>query len=163
MPYYEDSCFDEFECDKEPSCHEDKCSRRRPTVLQSVSLTNQTVAAAAAVPFTTNLVSSGFGIIHTPGGTDFTLVKPGIYRVTFTGTVTPTTATTAGVAIALNGAIIPGTTVNASVPAIGDHAALATQALVQVTPFMGVVVTIVNPTTGAEIFTNPNIIIERIG
>lgn len=160
MPRYEDSCFDE--CDFEPKCHEDK-SPRRINVLEAVSLINQTVATSAAVPFTTNLVTNGFGIIHTPGGTDFNLIRPGIYRVTFTGTVTPTTATTAGVAIALNGSIIPGTTISASVPAPGQHAALTTQALVQVTPFMGVTLTIVNPTTNTEIFTNPNVIIERIG
>jgi hypothetical protein len=156
-----DDCEFEEECDeKEPRCHR-KCPKI--TVLEAVSLTNQTVAAGAAVPFDTNLVSLGNGIIHTPGGTGFNLVAPGVYRITFTGTITPTTTTTASVALAVNNSIIPGTTISASVPAVGSHAALTTQAIVQVSPFMGVVITVVNPTSGVEIFTNPNIIIERIG
>jgi len=167
MSYYKDPCFDEFEMEDGldcecSSCHEKKFPRSRAIALQAVSLVQQTVAAGAAIPFDTNLVSSGFGIIHVPGGTDFNIVKPGIYRVTFTGSADPSVITAAGVAIAVNGSIIPGTTVTETV-AVGSTAALATQALIQVTPFMNTVVTIVNPTTGAEVFTNPNIIIERIG
>jgi hypothetical protein len=170
MSNYNNLFFDDFEdecCEFEPKCHErePKCPRKCPriTLLEAVSLINQTVLAGLAVPFDTNLVLLGNGIIHTPGGTDFNLLAPGIYRVTFTGTVTPTTITTASAGLALNGSIIPGTTISASVPAIGQHAALATQAIVQVSQFISTVLTVVNPTANTEIFTNPNIIIEKIG
>jgi hypothetical protein len=166
MAYCRDHFFDDFDCegekDLEFKCHKKKCPKNGIVALQAVSLVPQTVTAGAAVPFDTNLVSSGFGIIHLPGGTDFNIVKPGIYRVTFTGSVAPAATTTAGVAIAVNGSIVPGTTVTETVTA-GTPAALATQALIQVTPFMNTIITIVNPTTDTEVFTNPNIIIERLG
>ena len=170
MSNYKNSCFDEcdFEnecCEFEPKCHEfePKCPRKchRITLLEAISLVPQTVLAGLAVPFDTNLVNLGNGIIHTPGGTDFNLIQPGVYRVTFTGSVTPV-GTTAGVALALNGSIIPGTTVTETVVA-ATIAALATQAIVQVSPFISTVLTVVNPTAGIETFTNPNIIIEKIG
>lgn len=163
-------CFDEcdFEpecCDFEPKCHEfePKCPIKCPriTVLQATSLVPQVVAAGVAVPFDTNLVSLGNGIIHIPGGTDFNLLAPGVYRVTFTGSVTPV-GTIAGVAISVNGSTVTGTTVTETVIA-GETAALATQAIVQVSPFISTVVRIINPTAGTETFTNPNIIIEKIG
>lgn len=167
MSYYKDPYFDEFETEDGLDCecsssHEKKFPRNRAIALQAVSIVQQTVAAGAAIPFDTNLVSSGFGIIHVPGGTDFNIVKPGIYRVTFTGSVDPSVITAAGVAIAVNGSIIPGTTVTET-QVVGSTAALATQALVQVTPFFNTIVTIVNPTAGAAVYTNPNVIIERIG
>lgn len=164
MSYYEDPCFDDFEkkCDCEHEYHKKRFPKNKVTALESVSLVAPTVTTGAAVPFDTNRVYRGFGIFHIPGGTDFNIVKPGIYRVTFTGSVTPATLTSAGVAIAINGTIIPGTTVTETVVA-GSIAALSTQTLVQVTPFMNTIVTIVNPTAGTEGFTNPNIIIERLG
>jgi hypothetical protein len=165
MSYCENPCFDEFEfdknCDFEPECH-DKKFPEREIAIEAISVIPQTVAAGVAVPFTTNLVTSGNCIIHTPGSTDFNLVQPGLYRATFTGTVATDETTTAGVALAVNGSILPGTTVTETVIA-GDAAALATQALIQVSPFMSTLLTVVNPTTGTETFTNPNIIIERIG
>jgi len=167
MSNYKNPCFDdcEFEpsyCEYEPKCHKGEPKSPRITLLEAVSLINQTVAAGLAVPFDTNLVLLGHGIIHTPGGTDFNLIVPGIYKVTFTGTVTPATTTTASVALAINGFKIPGTAVSQTVVA-GTHAALATQAIVQVSQFISTVLTVVNPTTDTETFTNPNIIIQRIG
>ncbi len=177
MSYFKNPCVDDYDdCEFEPECRENepkcceikpKCCPIRPrcprvTLLQAVSLTQQTVAAGMAVPFDTNLVTLGHGIIHTPGGTDFNLLAPGVYRVTFTGSVDPATLNVAGVALAINGAIIPGTTVTETVVA-GSTAALATQAIIQVSPFISTVLTVVNPTAGTEVFTNPNIIIEKIG
>ncbi|MDF2865968.1 MAG: BclA C-terminal domain [Clostridia bacterium] len=166
MSNFKNPCFDECEfepdcCEIKPKCHDFEPRCPRITVLQAVSLVPQTVAAGLAVPFDTNLVAIGNGIIHTPGGTDFNLIKPGIYRVTFTGSVTPV-GTTAGVALAVNGAIVPGTTVTETVIA-ATPAALATQAIIQVSPFISTVLTVVNPTAGTETFTNPNVIIEKIG
>ena len=156
-------CFDDL--DSESHCNECEplCPIRVPkiTLLEAISLLPQTVLAGLAVPFDTNLISLGYGIIHTPGGTDFNLIAPGIYRVTFTGSVTPV-GTTAGVAIAVNGSIISGTTVTETVVA-GTVAALSTQAIVQVSPYISTIVRVVNPTAGTEVFTNPNIIIEKIG
>ena len=164
-PCFDDNDFENECCEFEPKCceFEPKCPRKCPriTLLQAISLVPQVVLAGLAVPFDTNLVNQGNGIIHTPGGTDFNLIQPGIYRVTFTGSVTPV-GTIAGVALALNGSIIPGTTVTETVVA-ATTAALATQAIVQVSPFISTVLTVVNPTAGTETFTNPNIIIEKIG
>lgn len=159
-PY--DECENEEECcwEEKKCCDIDKC-HKRINVLQAISLVPQTVATTAAVPFDTNLVTEGFGIIHTAGSTAFTLAIPGIYKVTFTGTVTPV-GTTAGVALALSNTIIPGTTVTETVTA-GTAASLAAQALIEVVPFITSTITVVNPTAGTETFTNPNIIIERIG
>jgi len=170
MSNYKNPCFDDrdFEdecCEYEPKCHEcePKCPRKCPriTLLQAIALVPQTVAAGFAVPFDTNLINQGNVIIHAAGGTDFNLIIPGIYRVTFTGSVTPV-GTSAGVALALNSSIIPGTTVTETVIA-GTNASLATQAIVQVSPFISTVLTVVNPTAGVEAFTNPNVIIEKIG
>jgi len=164
MSYFNNSNFDD--CEYKPNYCEvkSKCQNKCPRVdlIQAVSIVQQTVGAGLAVPFDTNLVTLGCGILHAPGGTDFNLISPGIYRVTFTGSVDPATLDAAGVAIAVNGTIIPGTTVTETVVA-GSTAALATQAIVQVPQCVATVVTIVNPTADTEIFTNPNIIIEKIG
>lgn len=160
--YNDDNDDCESKCQETKPCHEvvSKCNRK--SALEAVSVGNKTVAAGLAVQFDTNLVTEGNAIIHAPSGTDFNLIAPGIYRVTFTGTVTPTTTGTASVALAINGSVVQATTVSQTV-APGTHAALATQLLVQVSPFLSTVVTVVNPTTDTEIFTNPNIIIEKIG
>jgi len=165
MSDFRNPCFDdcEFEpecCDFEPIC---PVRHSRVTVLESISLVPQVVTTLLAVPFDTNLVNLGNGILHNIGGTDFNLLAPGIYRVTFTGSVTPAGegTTTAGVALAINGLIIPGTTVTETVVA-GDIATLATQAIIQVLPFITTVLRVVNPTIVTETFTNPNIIIEKI-
>jgi|GEM_PF-1760233 len=178
-PYFDDCEFEPECCNLKSKCHdnepksydyEPKCHNYEPicpiipsrvTVLQAISLVPQTVATLLAVPFDTNLVNLGTGIVHIPSGTDFNLLASGVYRVTFTGSVTPV-GTDAGVAIASSGTIIPGTTVNETVVA-GTIAALSTQAIIQVLPCTSAVVTIVNPTAGTETFTNPNIIIEKIG
>ena len=153
MSNFKNSCFDECE----PKCP-------RLIVLEAVSLTPQNVAPLLAVPFDTNLVNLGNGILHTPGETNFSLVAKGVYRITFTGSVTSNGegVTIVGVALAINGLIISGTTVTETVIA-GTTAALATQTIVQVAPCFSTVVTVVNPTTSTETFTNPNIIIEKIG
>jgi len=156
MSNCENSCSDEFE---------PKCIRRCPsiTLLEAVAIIPQIVAAGLAVPFDANLASFGNGIVHIPGTTDFNLVQPGIYKVTFTGSVTAAALiTNAAVAIAINGAIIPGTTVSETVVAAAT-AGLTTQLVVQVSPCINTILTIVNPTANTEIFTNPNVIIQRIG
>jgi len=156
---YEDNPC-EKECKKRP---EPKCPNKRiiPTLLESVSTAPQTVLSGLAVPFTTNLVSSGRGIFHLPGSTEFIITKPGLYKVTFTGTVSTVDATSAGVALAINGIILPGTTVTETPDATGE-VALATQTLLTVLPGFNTILTVVNPTTNTQTFINPNIIIERV-
>lgn len=154
----DNSC--EKECKKRP---ENKCPDKRiiPTILESVSTTPQTVLSGLAVLFTTNLVCSGKGIFHLPGTTEFIITNPGLYRVTFTGTVSTVEATSAGVALALNGLIIPGTTVTET-PEPSGEVALATQTLLTIMPCFNYNLTVVNPTTNTQTFINPNIIIERV-
>lgn len=152
------------EAKPEPECKcelEHKCL---PTILEAISTSPQSVEPNLAVPFITNFLNVGKGIIHIPGSTEFILTCPGIYRVNFTGSITAITGDpVVGVALAANGIILPGTTVTETIAVCGDQAALATQALIQVSAFQAVLLTVVNPTDLLEIFTNPNIIIERIG
>lgn len=161
----EPECECRPKCKPEPECKcrpERKCTR---VLLQAISSTPQTVISGLAVPFTTNLVNVGNGISHTPGSTEFILTCPGTYRVTFTGTVAATGEIifgNVGVALAANGIILPGTTVTETVATSGNEVALATQAIVRVAQCQTVIFTVVNPAGVTEIFTNPNIIIERI-
>lgn len=129
--------------------------------LEAVATTPQTVLSGLAVPFNANLVAEGYGILHSPGSSEFIIIKPELYKVTFTSSVNTFDSPIAGVALAINGIIIPGTTV--TVTSINNGVVnLTTEAIIRVIPPVNTILTVVNITTGTEIFTNPNIIIERV-
>lgn len=146
---------------KEKKCHKID-NKPKLSVLEAVSTGVQTVLSGLSVIFTSNLVSVGSSIFHIPGSPEFRLLNSGVYRVTFTGTVSPEPEiTTTGVAFSLNGMIIQGTTITERTDVSGN-VSLTTQALIRVFPSFNSVLTVVNPTAIAQTFTNPNVIIERI-
>lgn len=134
------------------------------SALQAISLKQQTVLPNLAIPFDTNQVLSGNDILHTVDSTEFYLKAPGVYKVTFTASVDRLILDldlSLGIALALNGYIIPGSTVTQTA-VTGIVSNLYTQAIVQTLTFVNNILTVVNTSNNSEIFTNPNIIIQKI-
>lgn len=158
--YDEQCCHPIYPCNIDTDCNDSV------SVIEAISIAPQTVLSLATLPFDTNRVIDGNAITHIQGSPNFNLLRCVLYRVTFTSTVSlpvGVAGTNVSAAIALNGSIIAGTTVSESVINLsGNFANLATQTIIEVYPGTSSVVTIVNPSALAEIFTNPNIIIEKI-
>lgn len=144
-------------CENESNC---------PQMIFSVTPTTQTVVGEEPVIFVNNSLLLGNSIIHTVGSPEFNIICPGKYLVTFTGSVGSPfidTGLDVSVAIALNGTIVPGTTVSEYVTLVTNNAAsLSTQAIIEISPFLNNIITIVNPREITQTFTNANIIIQRI-
>ncbi len=93
--------------------------------------------AGNALLFDVNGVSSGTGITHTPGDSEFTLEQPGIYTAAVHGNLAPGS----GVSFPLNvilelqqdGAVVPGGIVQHTFHTSPDTATVAFSAAVQVT------------------------------
>ena len=93
--------------------------------------------AGNALLFDVNGVSSGTGIAHTPGDSEFTLEQPGIYTAAVHGNLAPGS----GVSFPLNvilelqqdGAVVPGGIVQHTFHTSPDTATVAFSAAVQVT------------------------------
>lgn len=137
-----------------------------PQMIFSVTPSAQTVEGGEPVIFVNDAISLGNSIIHTVGSPEFNIICPGKYLVTFTGSVGSPfidTGLDVSVAIALNGSIIPGTTVSEYVTLVTvNTASLSTQAIIEISPFLNNIITIVNPREITQTFTNANIIIQKI-
>jgi hypothetical protein len=133
-------------------------------LLQSISILSPTIAQGAAITFDTNKVLLGDAITHTLGSTEFNLLVPGYYSVIFTvfaGNIDVTN--NASIALMVDNSIVPGTTIHSSIPGINAVVGLTTQNVVEVLPNTTSILKVINTTTNSATFTNPNIVIQKIG
>jgi hypothetical protein len=137
-----------------------------PQFINSVTVPSQSVEPGATVIFTNDLVRVGDSIVHVANAGEFNIICPGKYLVTFTSSVSSPLVDTGinlSVGIALNGSVIPGTTVSEYITLVeGNTASLFTQAVIDASPFIDSIVTMLNQSDSIQVFTNANIIIQKI-
>ena len=87
--------------------------------------------------FDLNGASSGTGITHTPGNSDFTVEDPGIYTVAFHGNLAPASGVNFPLNVILelqqNGTVVPGAVVQHTFHTSTDSANVAFSQIIQVT------------------------------
>ena len=140
----------------------------RPTsalqVLSTVNSTPQTVAAGGSLPFTTNTVSIGSAISHTSASPSVIISVPGVYRVDFSGTISPLTTAelpdAVSVALNLNGTAIPGAAASETFTAVTDESSMSLHAIIEV-PAVPATLTVTSP-SGAVV-NNAVFSVERLG
>lgn len=103
------------------------------------------------------------GWLFAPQATgQFTITRPGVYRIAFSATVTgfagPVTFT-----LNQNGAPIPGTTMGQTTTAATDLGNIATEAEIRVPVGGAGFITLENATAGAVTVNNASLVISRIG
>lgn len=84
-------------------------------MINSVNVAAQTVNVNSPVLFGSTRIKTGCSVRHEPGSGRFVFLKPGIYKVTFNGTVTATAAATAILNITQDGEAIPGAQIQVGV------------------------------------------------
>ncbi len=84
-------------------------------LLSAYSTPSAPGTAGNALLFDQNGASSGSGITHTPGSSDFTVADPGIYSVAFHGNLAPASGVNFPLNVILelqqNGTVVPGAVV----------------------------------------------------
>ena len=87
--------------------------------------------------FDQNGASSGTGITHTPGNSDFSVLDPGIYTVAFHGNLAPASGVNFPLNVILqlqqNGAVVPGAVVQHTFHTSPDTATVSLSMPVEVT------------------------------
>lgn len=129
-------------------------------MVSAVNVPSQTVAVNQPVLFASNRFVTGCSARHEPGSGRVTLTKPGIYLVTFTGTVSTTAAGVAILGVNADGEIIPSSLTNITTAAGSLYE--VTIVVPVVVPSCGSVpVTITNASTVPVTVQNANIFVER--
>lgn len=103
-------------------------------MINSYTITNQTVGANEPLSFNINRISTGCTVKHADGTASFTLTRPGYYYVTFNGTITDTAAGNVTVQLLNGSTAIPGATASATIAAATDEETIAFATIVRVLP-----------------------------
>lgn len=98
-------------------------------LLSAYSTPSAPGTAGNALLFDLNGASSGTGITHTPGDSDFTVEDPGIYTVAFHGNLAPASGVNFPLNVILelqqNGSVVPGAVVQHTFHTSPDTATVA--------------------------------------
>ena len=86
-------------------------------MIRSTNLASQVIQPNQSVPFASNVITTGCSARHEQGSNRFTLLKCGIYMITFNTSFSTTAAGTAILAIQANGETIPAAEVNVTTAA----------------------------------------------
>jgi hypothetical protein len=133
-----------------------------------IEITNsavQEVLQNGAVLFANVALKSGCAEHHRQGSSQVTLIKPGIYQVTFNGDVAvPTggTADTMTLALAVEAEALPGSTMSTTPGAVDDYNNVSTTHLIRVCSPCCVTVSVINTTSFAINVKNANLVVERL-
>ncbi len=134
-------------------------------MINSYTITNQSVAVNDTLNFNVTRILTGCTVKHVDGSASFTLTKPGYYYVTFNADVLGTAAGNVTAEL-INGFIaVPGATATTTI-AIGETESIAFATIVRVLPSCAAIdntttLTILN--TGVEVtYTNANINITKL-
>lgn len=128
------------------------------SLIYTSSTTAVVVPAGSVVPIGTTVRRFGCSIRQT--GDSIHLLTPGYYRVYVSATVTPTAASTVGLAILANGSPVTGGMVEAETTAAAQEVNLAPQTVVRVLGSDSALITV--EITGAEATVdNISIIVDK--
>lgn len=129
-------------------------------MIDSVNVATQSVAVNAPVLFGSTRIKTGCTVRHEPGSGRFVLTKPGIYKVTFNGTISAAVATTAILNIMQDGEAIPGAQIQVDTGAAPDIESGSVTTLIRVYGCDSTV-SVINLGTTALDISNANIVITR--
>lgn len=134
-------------------------------MINSYTITNQSVAVDDTLNFNVTRILTGCTVKHVDGSASFTLTKPGYYYVTFNADILGTAAGNVTAEL-INGSVaVPGATATTTI-AIGETESIAFATIVRVLPSCAAIdntttLTILN--TGVEVtYTNANINITKL-
>lgn len=142
------------------------CSNRyRKSTLNAYNSDNQTITTSGLVSFP-NFNRTGCSIDFT-GGTSIAIDKPGLYQITFNGTV-ESSGTSGNVVVQLfkNGVLVPGAVSEAQLTSATDIENVAFSTIVEIPPSCNCVnndatLTVVN--TGVEaVLNNANVTVVKL-
>ena len=128
-------------------------------MIDSVNVATQSVAVNAPVLFGSTRIKTGCTVRHEPGSGRFILTKPGIYKVTFNGTISAA-ATTAILNIMQDGEAIPGAQIQVGTGAASDIESGSVTTLIRVYGCDSTV-SVTNLGTAALTISNANLVITR--
>lgn len=136
-------------------------------MINSINATEQTVAINGNVLFTTDRVRTkacacGGWLQHDLGSGDFTLVRPGIYKVDFNANITAGAVADLTLVIESNGTVVGGTEMDYVVAVADDFQNVSASTLIVVQPFSSRTVSVTNLSTVEATVDDANIIITRI-
>lgn len=103
-------------------------------MINSYSLTNQTVNTNGLLNFNIDRIVTGRTVKHADGTPTFTLTRPGYYYVTFNGTITDTAAGNITVQLLNGSTAVPGATASATIAAETDEQSVAFTTIIRVLP-----------------------------
>lgn len=129
-------------------------------MIDSVNVATQSVAVNAPVLFGSTRIKTGCTVRHESGSGRFVLTKPGIYKVTFNGTISAAEATTAILNIMQDGEAIAGAQIQTSVAAAPEVVSGSVTTLIKVYGCDSAV-SVTNLGTTALNISNANIVITR--
>lgn len=134
-------------------------------MINSYTVTNQSVAVDDTLNFNVTRILTGCTVKHVDGSASFTLTKPGYYYVTFNADVLGTAAGNVTAEL-INGSVaVPGATATTTI-AIGETESIAFATIIRVLSSCAAIdntttLTILN--TGVEVtYTNANINITKL-
>lgn len=128
-------------------------------MVDAVNVPLQAVAVNAPVLFASTRIMTGCTTRHEQGSGRFTLAKPGIYRVTFNGTLTAAAAGTAILNITQDGEAVAGAQIQQTVGTTPVSVSVST--LVR-TYCCNSAVSVTNIGTASVNVANANFIVERL-
>ena len=130
-------------------------------MINSVNVLSQTVGVNNPILFGTTRIRTGCTVRHEPGSGRFILLKPGIYRIVFSATLSAEAATTSILNITQDGEAVPGARIETAVAAAPSVVSGEVTTLLRVY-CCDSSVSVVNLGDAALEITNANLIIDRL-
>lgn len=130
-------------------------------MINAVNVPAQVVNVSNPILFGSTRIKTGCTVRHEPGSGRFVLLKPGVYKVTFNGTISADAATTAILSITQDGEALAGAQIATAVDAAPAVVSGAVTTLVRVY-CCDSAVSVVNLGTTPLTITNSNLIIDRL-
>lgn len=130
-------------------------------MINAVNVPAQVVNVNNPILFSSTRIKTGCTVRHEPGSGRFILLKPGVYKVTFNGTISADAATTAILSITQDGEALAGAQIATAVDASPAVVSGAVTTLVRVY-CCDSAVSVVNLGTTPLTITNANLIIDRL-
>lgn len=129
-------------------------------MINAVNVAAQTVLTNGSVLFGSTRIKTGCTVRHEEGSGRFILTKPGIYKVTFSGSASSTDATTVVLNIMQDGEAIAGAQIQTSVAAAPEVVSGSVTTLIKVYGCDSTVSVANLGATGLTI-SNANLVITR--
>lgn len=130
-------------------------------MVNAVNTAAQTVAVGSPVLFGSTRIQTGCTVRHEQGSGRFTFTRPGIYKVTFSGTFGTTEASTAILDVTQDGENVASAEIQATTAASPAVLSDSVTTLIRVY-CCNSSITVINNSTVPLTISNANIVIDRL-